>query len=381
MPELVRELERGGPARVGDRDHHVDVLRLGHPADLLRERAAHVEACLVHRRAVDHRIGPREIHELEDARIQRRIVRALPRVELAGRVHEDGFTGRHVAQHLEPQRLDGHRLRCHDVFRAAHRLVLADDERADAERIAECEQAVARDHRHDRIRAAAALVHARHGPEDRVRIEPMMLRRALELERQHVEQHLAVGIGVDVTEVELPQLAPQRLAVGEVAVVPQRDAERRIHVEGLRLELGERRSRGGIAAVADPRVAREVAHVPRAEHVLHEPRSLEHVEHGTFARDDACRILTAMLEEEKPVVEDLVDWRVRDHAQNTAHWLPFHCPLYNLGAAFFDNAAFARIIKTLHPLGRQPLTKTPSRRPPQRGQGRHSATNPVAEVW
>src|SRR5678809_1591503 len=41
---------------------------------------------------------------------------------------------------------------------------------------------------------------------------------ALELEREHVQQHLAVGVRVDVPEVELEELALQRLGVGEVAV-------------------------------------------------------------------------------------------------------------------------------------------------------------------
>jgi hypothetical protein len=41
-------------------------------------------------------------------------------------------------------------------------------------------------------------VHAGHRLEDRVGIEPVMLRGALELERQHVQQHFAVGVGVDV---------------------------------------------------------------------------------------------------------------------------------------------------------------------------------------
>jgi hypothetical protein len=70
-----------------------------------------------------------------------------------------------------------------------------------------------------------------------------VVRRAFELERQHVEQHLRIGIGVDVTEVELEELAFQRLAVRQVAVVRKRDAERRVDVERLRLELGRRARR------------------------------------------------------------------------------------------------------------------------------------------
>ena len=165
---------------------------------------------------------------------------ALARMELAGLVDEDRLARRDVAQHREAERLERDRLARDDVFGAAHRLVDADDERPDAERIAERDQPVAGDHRDDRVRAAAAPVHAGHRGEDRVGVEPRVMRRALELERQHVQQHLGVGVGVDVAEVELEELALQRLAVRQVAVVRERDAERRVDVERLRLELGRR---------------------------------------------------------------------------------------------------------------------------------------------
>jgi hypothetical protein len=60
---------------------------------------------------------------------------------------------------------------------------------------------------------------------------------ALQLQRKHVQQHFRIGIGIDVTKVELKKLALQRLAVGQIAVVGKRDAERRVDVERLRLEL------------------------------------------------------------------------------------------------------------------------------------------------
>ena len=169
--------------------------------------------------------------------------RALARVKVAGLVDEDRLARRDVAQHRKAQRLERDRFAGDHVLGAAHRLVDADDQRPDAERIAEREQAVAGDHRDDGVGAAAALVHAGDRGEDRVGVELGMMRRALELERQHVEQHLGVGIGVDVAEVELEQLALQRLAVGQVAVVRKRDAERRIDVERLRFEFGGRRAR------------------------------------------------------------------------------------------------------------------------------------------
>ena len=104
--------------------------------------------------------------------------------KLAGLVDEDRLAGRDVAQHREAERLERDRFRRDHVLGAAHRLVVADDQRPDAEGIAKREHPVAGDHRDHRVRAAAALVHAGDRLEDRVGIEPVVLRRALELERQ-----------------------------------------------------------------------------------------------------------------------------------------------------------------------------------------------------
>jgi hypothetical protein len=43
--------------------------------------------------------------------------------------------------------------------------------------------------------------------------------RSAGFECQHVEQHLRIGIGVDVAEVELEQFLLEGFAVGQVAVV------------------------------------------------------------------------------------------------------------------------------------------------------------------
>ena len=71
--------------------------------------------------------------------------------------------------------------------------------------------------------------------------------------------------------------------------------------------------------MADARVAHQVAHVAGAEHVLHESRAFVHVEDRAFARDDACGVLPAMLQQQQRVVQQLVDGRVRDDADDSAH--------------------------------------------------------------
>ena len=81
-----------------------------------------LQARFVDRVAVDHRIRAREVDVLEDARVERRIVRALARVEAAGLVDEDRLARRDVAQHREAERLERDRFRGDEVLGPAHRL-------------------------------------------------------------------------------------------------------------------------------------------------------------------------------------------------------------------------------------------------------------------
>ena len=199
----------------------------------------------------------------------------------------------------------------------------------------------------------------------------MVLRGALELERQHVQQHFAVGVGVDVAKIELEELALQLFAVGQVAVVAERHAERRIDVERLRLGIGIRGAGGGIAAMADAGGAHEVAHVAGTEHVLHESRSLVHVENRTLAGDDARGVLAAVLQQQEAVVEQLVDRRMRDDADDATHesTTPFSPRGHEVTCGPRGNNQAAAPIRT--------VTRVPAsaRRSPAPAQGPNSATN------
>ena len=95
-------------------------------------------------------------------------------------------------------------------------------------------------------------VAARVGPDER-------LVRAVYLVGEHVEQHLRVALRAQVPREEglgALQGPPQLLRVGEVAVVYQVDAERRVDEEGLRLG-GRGRAGGRVAHVAEPHGALE----------------------------------------------------------------------------------------------------------------------------
>src|ERR1700681_1454003 len=73
--------------------------------------------------------------------------------------------------------------------------------------------------------------------------------------------------------------------------------------------------------MADAGVAHELAHVAGAEDVAHVTGRLVHVKHRTLAGHDAGRVLTSVLQEQQAVIQDLVDRRMRNSADDSAHKL------------------------------------------------------------
>ena len=129
----------------------------------------------------------------------------------------------------------------------------AEDQRADAERVAEGEQPVAGDQRDDRVRALDPLVHLADGLEDLVgvEVEPVIWPCS------SVASTLS-SISVSLVELTcrrsmLNRSADSSRSVREVAVVHEDDAVRCVHVERLRLFF----ALGG--------ALRRVAHVPEAD--------------------------------------------------------------------------------------------------------------------
>jgi len=110
----------------------------------------------------------------------------------------------------------------------------------------------------------------------------------------------------------------QLFLVRQVTVVRQRDAERGVHVERLRF-LFAGRAGGRIAAVADAGIALQRTHVPRAEDVTHEAVGLVHREHAAVIGCNPRRILTAMLQQQQCVIQQLVDGGLRDDADDATH--------------------------------------------------------------
>ena len=203
----------------------------------------------------------------------------------------------------------------------------------------------------------------------------LVARRALELVGEHVDQHLGVAAGVDVAAVDVEQLLLQRRRVGEVAVVDEDDAVRRIDVERLRLLLAVGVAGGRIAHLAEADVARQRAHVAGAKDVAHHAARLLHEALGALHRDDAGGVLAAMLQQQQGVVDQLVDrrlrrslrrfhtWRLLDSQGQRAKRQTLRVPAGSAGAG----AAAARSSRRSHSTRpRRPTRATPAIAPSRR---------------
>jgi hypothetical protein len=71
--------------------------------------------------------------------------------------------------------------------------------------------------------------------------------------------------------------------------------------------------------MGDADMTRQRAHVARPKYVAHHAGAFLHVEGLVLAGDDARRVLAAVLQEQQAVIEQLVNGRASDNAQNAAH--------------------------------------------------------------
>ena len=111
-------------------------------------------------------------------------------------------------------------------------------------------------------------MHVDHGGEH-VFFGRLQLAALGQLVGEHVEQHFRIGAGVDVAQVRFVDLLGQLFNVGQVTVVRQGDAVRRVDVE--RLSFGRGRATGSrVTHMANAHVPDEALHVTLMEHVTHQ---------------------------------------------------------------------------------------------------------------
>ena len=160
-------------------------------------------------------------------------------------------------------------------------------------------------------------MHVGNGLEDRLFIQ----RQLAQLEKlvgKHVEEDLRVGVGIDVAQVGAKYVALELVGVDQVAVVGQRDAVGRVHVEGLRFR-GRSAPRGWIAHVADAHGSRQAQHVPLLEYVAHQAVVLALMKLVAIAGGDPRGILATVLQHRQGVVQRLIYAGPTNEADNAAH--------------------------------------------------------------
>ncbi len=178
--------------------------------------------------------------------------------------------------------------------RPSSSVALAEHQRTNAVRIAEGHHAVADDHRHAGVRAAQLLMHGGDRGKDVVGLQ-RVVREAIQLAGEHVEQDFRIGGGVDVAAVAFEQLLAQLMGVGQVAVVGQGDAVRRVDVERLGLR-GAGAAGGRVTHVADPHIALQALHMAGLKHIVHQAVGLTQTEAVVCINgDDARSILPTVL--------------------------------------------------------------------------------------
>jgi hypothetical protein len=197
---------------------------------------------------------------------------------------------------------------------------LAEDQRADTIWVTEPEDAMTDDHGHHRITPTAAAVDSRERCEH-VRRRDADGADALQLRGEHVQQHLRVGGGIQMTPVLADQDLGELGGVGEVAVVAETDAIGCIDVEGLRLG-GAVAARRRIAYMADTHITLELEHVVLLKDIAHQAAAFAHAQ-LTLARGggDAGSILAAVLQHRERIIETLVYGAGANNADDAAHEL------------------------------------------------------------
>ena len=182
------------------------------------------------------------------------MIRALLRMHLALQVNEDRLARGDIAFKLVRRSFQRH-----GFTGQHHGAVLATPhaQRANAKRIAEGQHAMAGDHRNHRVGTLDATMHPAHRLKHIARQQRHAACRLANFMRQHIEQDLGVAVGIDMAVVGAKELRFQGMCIGQVAVVHQHDAKRRIHVKRLRLFLAKGIAGRRVTHLTQPAVARQ----------------------------------------------------------------------------------------------------------------------------
>lgn len=121
-----------------------------------------------------------------------------------------------------------------------------------------------------------------------------------------------------MAQIGLVDFLGQLLDVGQVTVMRQGDAVRRVDVE--RLSLGRAGAASGrVAHMADAHMANQALHMALLEHVTYQAVVLAQEQATIMAGDNTGSILAAVLEDGEPVIQRLIDVRFTDDTDDATH--------------------------------------------------------------
>ena len=309
QPHLERQAcgfgipQRRGDARVGDRDHHVRggrrflcelaAERLARPIDVLPEHGA---------------VGPGEIDVLEDA-ARRGGARKRHGGGQAALVEQQDLTGFHLALVRGPDQVQGAGLRRHHVPEAAGGFDAPQHQRAEAVRVARCDQMIFAQE-HQRVGAAHLAQ----------RVDDAVDRRGGARGRDQMQNDLGIDGGLEDRAARL-QLDAKLFGIDQVAVV--RDRERTVGVFGeQRLSvLQHGRAGGRVAVVADGARPFQPADQFLVENIGDQPRAFVGQQGPTVGGGDPGRLLAAVLERIERQIGEIGGFGVAVHADDAAFFM------------------------------------------------------------
>ncbi len=301
-------LRRGDPRLRHGHDH------VGLDGRLPCELFAHPLPCGMHAAAEQVRVGPREVHELEEAEL--RVGLGEPVLAHARRVDHQHLAGFDLS----------HEVRAHDVERGRlareHPAALDPTEHQWPEAVAIAHTDEVRLVHEDEREPAGET--RQHALERDLEVTTVGARLGRVLPGDELGDERRVGRGVDAGR---RRLEPGQLAealreldgVREVPVVTEGEpgiTDRAVH--RLRVAPGARAGRG-VAVVADREMAVERGEATLVEHLRHEAHVLDHGDRLAVTRRDPGRLLAPVLERVEPEIGEVRDGLARRvHAEDPA---------------------------------------------------------------
>jgi hypothetical protein len=239
---------------------------------------------------------------------------ALTGMEVTIKADKHTLTRLDITQRAETGAVQRHRFGSKHVLGLAIALGAADHQRTNAVGVTERHQTITGDQRHHGISTAHAAMYRLDGTKDGIHAQLKTHHTHGQFMGKHVQQDFRVGIGVDVPQVVTEHVRLEFVGIGQVAVMRQHDAERRVDIE--RLRLGQTGSRTGsrVTHMCDTGIAHQRAHVAGAEHIAHHAAALVHVKGLATGGDNTRRILPTVLQHLQSVIQQLIDGRLPYHA-------------------------------------------------------------------